>query len=51
MPYRAAEARSQNFFNVALPLKKPQLFHISPMIFQLATDTVLPQVASSYDCW
>lgn len=33
----AAEARSQNYFNLVLSLKRPQLLHISPTILQVVT--------------
>lgn len=42
----AAEARSQNYFNIVLPLKRPQLPQTSPMTLQLATPTVLLQAPS-----
>lgn len=43
---RAAESRSQNYSNVALLLKGPQLPQTSPMTLQLATPTVLLQAPS-----
>lgn len=46
IPLGAAEARSQNYFKVILPLKRPQLPQTSPMTLQLATPTVPPQAPS-----
>jgi len=42
----ATEARSQKYFNIVLPLKRPQLPQTSPMTLQLATPTVLLQAPS-----
>lgn len=42
----AAEARSQNYFNIVLSLKRPQLPPTSRMTLQLATPTILLQALS-----
>lgn len=42
----AAEARSQNYFNIVSSLKRPQLPQTSPMTLQLAMPTVLLQAPS-----
>ena len=42
----AAEARSRNYFNIVLSLKRPQLPQTSPMTLQLAMPTVLLQALS-----
>ena len=42
----AAEARSQNYFNIVLSLKRPQLPQTSPMTLQLAMPIVLLQAFS-----
>lgn len=42
----AAEARSQNYFNIVSSLKRPQLPQTSPMTLQLAMPTVLLQAHS-----
>ena len=42
----AAEARSQNYFNIVPSLKRPQLPQTSPMTLQLAMPTVLLQAPS-----
>jgi len=46
IPLGAAEARSQNYFNVVLPLKRPQLPQTSPLTLQFATPTIQPQAPS-----
>lgn len=42
----AAEARSQNYFNIVPSLKRPQLPQTSPMTLQLVMPTVLLQAHS-----
>ena len=42
IPLGAAEARSQNYFNIVPPLKRPQL----RMTLQFATPTIQPQAPS-----
>ena len=46
IPLGAAEARSQNYFNVVLPLKRLQLPQTLPMSLQLAMPTVPLQAPS-----